>query len=305
MKKKGKNKFFVKQKIAPYLFVSPYFIIFLAFSLFPILYSIYISFHQWDGISAPVFIGITNYINVLHDSKFFMALVNTLIFMCMIIPVQLILGFFIAVLLSNKLMPAKKLFRLLNFLPYLTTPIALGVIFGILFDSNFGMINYVLEAVGIGAIKWTTEAIPAKFLIAILTVWRYAGYTAILFMAGITNINTDLYEACEIDGGNFWKCVRYITIPLLKPVTIFVVITTLIGCFQIFEEPYMIFTSVAGKIVGGPDNAALTGLWYFYETAFNNQMRFGYGAAIGMSLFVVIAVISFVANKLMQGREGR
>lgn len=305
MGKNNKNKFFLKQQVAPYLFVLPYFAVFAIFSLFPIFFSGYISLNQWDGIGEPVFVGLTNYMNVFKDAKFLKALINTLVFMAMIIPVQLILGFFVAVLLSNKLMPGKKLFRLLNFLPYLTTPIALGVIFGILFDSNFGMVNYILEAVGIGAIKWTTESIPAKFLVAMITIWRYTGYTAVLFMAGITNINTDLFEACEIDGGNFWKSIRYITIPLLKPVTVFVVITTLIGCFQIFEEPYMIFTSVAGKIVGGPNNSALTGLWYFYDTAFRNQMRFGYGASIGMTLFVVIAAISFTANKLMQGKEDK
>lgn len=305
MKKNKKNTFFLKQQIAPYLFVLPYFAIFAAFSLFPIFYSVFISFHNWDGVSEKVFVGFANYANILTDARFLKALLNTLLFMAMIIPVQIILGFFMAVVLSNKLMPIKKVYRLLIFLPYLTTPIALGVIFGILFDSNFGMVNYILEFIGIGGIKWTTETVPAKFLVALVTVWRYAGYTAVLFMAGITNINTDLYEACEIDGGNFWKCIRYITIPLLKPVTVFVVITTLIGCFQIFEEPYMIFSAVAGKTVGGPNDSVLTGLWYFYDTAFRHQMRFGYGAAIGMTLFVIIAVISFTANKLLHGKEGK
>ncbi|MCM1134094.1 MAG: sugar ABC transporter permease [Clostridium sp.] len=305
MERNKKNKFFLKQQIAPYLFVLPYFVIFLAFSVFPIFYSVFISFHEWDGVSDKIFVGLTNYMEVIKDARLLKALTNTLLFMVMIIPIQIVSGFLMAVVLSNKFMPIKKVYRLLIFLPYLTTPIALGVIFGILFDSNFGMVNYILEFIGLNGIKWTTEAVPAKFLVALVTIWRYAGYTAVLFMAGITKINSDLYEACEIDGGNFWKCTRYITIPLLKPVTIFVVITTIIGCFQIFEEPYMIFSAVAGKTVGGPDNAVLTGLWYFYDTAFRHQMRFGYGAAIGMTLFVVIAIISFVANKLLHGKEDK
>lgn len=299
-----KKDYMLKQKIAPYLFVFPYFLIFTAFSLFPIFFSGYISLNDWNGYTNPVFVGLKNYAEVLLDPRFYKALTNTLLLMIMIIPVQLILGFFIAILLNNKLMPLKKAFRLLNFLPYLTTPIALGIIFAILFDSSFGSVNFVLEKIGIEGINWTKEVWPARFLIAMVTVWRFVGYTAVLFMAGITNINTDIYEASEIDGASFWQRTKCITLPLLKPVTVFVVLSTLIGCFQIFEEPFMIF-SVAGNMVGGPDNSVLTGIWLFYDTAFSNQLRNGYAAAIAICLFIVIALISFVTNKLMNGKEDK
>ncbi len=294
--------YLLRQKAAPYLFILPYFLIFIAFSLFPILFSGYISLNDWNGYTNPVFIGLKNYAEVLGDARFYKALFNTLLLMVMIIPVQLILGFMIAVMLSSKVMILKKAFRLLNFLPYLTTPIALGVIFAILFDPAFGTVNFVLGKLGIDAINWTKEAWPARALISMVTVWRYVGYTAVLFMAGITNINTDIYEASEIDGVNAWQRVTRITLPLLKPVTIFVVLSTLIGCFQIFEEPFMIF-SVAGKMVGGPNNSVLTGIWLFYDTAFSNQLRNGYASAIAVCLFIVIAVISFIANRLMNGKE--
>jgi len=273
-----------------------------AFSLFPIVFSGFISLNDWNGYTQPIFIGLKNYAEALSDPRFYQALENTLLLMVMIIPFQLILGFLIAVILNDRLMVLKKMFRLLNFLPYLTTPIALGVIFGILFEPNFGTVNFILQSLGLSAVNWTTEVWPARILIAMITTWRYAGYTAVLFMAGITNINTDVYEASEIDGASFWQRTFKITLPLLKPVTVFVVLSTLIGCFQIFEEPFMIF-GVANKLIGGPDNAVLSGVWLFYDTAFSNQLRNGYASAIAVCLFIVIAVISFGMNKLMKGKE--
>ncbi len=297
-----RNSYMLKQKIVPYLFIAPYFLIFIAFAVFPILYSGYISLHDWNGYTDAVFIGINNYIEVFNDARFYKALLNTLLLMVMIVPIQLILGFLIAVMLNSKVMVLKKTFRLFNFLPYLTTPIALGIIFAILFDPAFGSVNYVLGKLGINAINWTKEVWPARILVAMITVWRYVGYTAVMFMAGITNINTSVYEASEIDGANGLQKMFYITLPMLKPVRIFIVLSTLIGCFQIFEEPFMIF-SVAGNLVGGPNDSVLTGVWLFYDTAFSNQLRNGYAAAIAVSLFIVIALISFSANRLMEGKE--
>lgn len=295
-------KYMRGQKMAPYFFVLPYCLIFMAFSIFPIIFSAVISLTDWTAASAPSFIGIANYLEVFKDLRFYKALGNTILLMLMIIPVQLGFGFLVAIILNDKLMVWKKTFRLLNFLPYLTTPIALGVIFSILFEPNFGTINYILGLIGIEGIKWTTAVGPARLLVAMITVWRYAGYTAVLFMAGLTNINTDIYEASEIDGASFWQRTGYITLPLLKPVIVFVVLSTLIGCFQIFEEPFMIFF-VGNRLVGGPENSVLTGVWYFYDTAFSNQFRSGYAAAIAVCLFIVIALISFGINRALNGKE--
>ena len=291
-----------KQRVAPYFFIAPYFLVFVMFSLFPIVYTFYISLLNWTGISKPEFVGLANYMALFSDKRFWHALVNNFEFVIMILPIQLSISFLIALLLNHKLMIWKKGFRILSFLPYLTTPVALGVIFGILFDSHVGQINTIIENLGGSAIAWTTRPWPAKIMIVIITIWRYAGYTSILFMAGMTNIDPQLYEAGEIDGASFWQQVRFITVPLLRPITVFVIVTNLIGNFQMFEEPYMIFTSAA-NMVGGPNDSVLTGVWYFYDTAFSNQLRFGYGAAIGVGMFIVIAVVSVTANKLMQKGE--
>jgi multiple sugar transport system permease protein/cellobiose transport system permease protein len=294
--------YLLKQKVAPYLFVAPYFIIFVAFAVFPVIFSAFISLNDWHGFDTPSFIGMGNYIEVFHDRLFYKALSNTFLLMAMVIPIQIILGFLISNFLNSRQMIWKKGFRLLNFLPYLTTPIALGIIFALLFDPALGIINGLLDKIGIPAVLWTREPWPARVLVSIVTIWRWTGYTAILFLAGLTNINKDYYEASEIDGANAFQRMTAITVPLLKPVIIFVVITTMIGCFQIFEEPFMIFT-ITGKQIGGPDYSVLTGIWLFYETAFNGKFRNGYGAAIAVCLFVIIAIISFTVNRLMTGKK--
>jgi multiple sugar transport system permease protein/cellobiose transport system permease protein len=302
MAKGSERSYLLKQKMAPYFFVTPYFLIFLAFSVFPIIFSAYISLNDWRGFDTPTFIGIKNYIEVFHDRLFYRALMNTFFLMVMVIPTQIILGFLIANFLNSKLMSGKKIFQILNFLPYLTTPIALGIIFSLLFDPAFGTVNQMFAKLGLPVIDWTGTVWPARILVAFVTIWRWAGYTSVLFLAGLTNINTDIFEASEIDGANALQKMTAITIPLLLPIITFVVVTTMIGCFQIFEEPFMIF-SVQRRLIGGPDYSVLSGIWLFYETAFKGSFRNGYGASIAVCLFVIIAIISFTVNRLLAGKK--
>jgi cellobiose transport system permease protein len=296
----------LKGGIAPYLFIAPYFLIYFAFSLFPIVFTLYISFTSWNGFTSPVFVGIKNYLLLVADKRFYGALVNTLILMLMIIPIQIGLGMLLAVLLSSNRMIGKDTFRLLNFLPYLTTPVAMGIIFTILFDWQFGAVNQALTALGLVRenVNWLGRPWPARIMVSLVTIWKYYGYTAVLFVAGITNINPSLYEAAEIDGASGPQKFMRITVPMLKPTIIFVVLTTMIGCFQIFDEPLMIFSSAGqSAMVGGPDNAVLTGIWMLYDTAFGNILRFGYASTVAYGLFAFIAVLTIGVNKLLQRRE--
>lgn len=298
------NKPFSKKihfRYIPYFFILPYFLIYISFSLFPVVYTFYVSLTEWSGFSAPVFVGLKNYATLLKDERFYDAMGNTLIFMGMIIPVQIVLGMLTAVILSSKKMIVRDAYRLMNFLPYITTPVAMGILFAILFDWQFGMINLILSALGITKdnINWIGQPWPARFMISAITIWKYYGYTAVLFLAGITNISPDLYEAAEIDGANSFQRFTYITMPLLRPVVIFVVLTTMIGCFQIFDEPFMILAGVAG----GPENSCLTGVWLLYDTAFGTIMKFGYGSAIAYMMFVFIALISISLYRVMQQRD--
>jgi cellobiose transport system permease protein len=300
---KGKNAFGWRRRATPYIFVAPYFLIFLALSVFPIIFSVYVSFMDWNGFTAGTFVGLSNYAELFRDPRFFKSLGNTFLLMAMIIPPQVILGLFIALLLNTKNLPFRKGYRLLNILPYLTASIALGMIFSILFDSNFGSINTALKIIGIKSPPdWISREWPARWMVAMVTVWRYAGYTSVLFLAGITNISPDLYEAAEIDGASAAQRVVHIVLPLLRSVTVFVVLTTMIGCFQIFEEPFMIF-KVMGKLIGGPNNSVLTGMWFFYDTSFGSTMRFGYGSAIAFGMLMAITMLTFVVNGFINPRR--
>lgn len=290
-----------KKTWAPYLFLSPYVILFLLFSIFPIFFSLWISFNHWNGFNPPDFAGIENYINILrNDPRFFIAVRNTFIFMAMIIPVQIIGAFLIANLLNSTLLIGKSFFRTVFFLPFLTTPIAIGVIFAQLFERNNGVINQMLMNWGFieQNINWTGEVWLSRFMVSAVTVWRFTGHTAIIFLAGLMNINPELYEAAEIDGANrFQKMIR-ITLPLMKNVRNFVIITVVIGCFGIFEEPLMIFSNTTG-ITGGPQHSALTGTWLFFDVGFSAQLRFGYASAISFLLFLFIATLTLVITKVL------
>ena len=292
-------------KSTPYLFIAPYFLIYFAFSVFPIIFSVYVSTMNWNGFNVGAFIGLGNYAELIRDPRFYKSLTATFLLMLMIIPPQIFIGLIVALLLNTKRLPFRKGFRLASILPYLTASIALGMIFSILFDSNFGSINQALKLLGVKKPPdWISREWPARFMVAIVTVWRYAGYTSVLFLAGITNINTELYEASEIDGANGFQRVWYIVMPLLKSVTVFVVLTTMIGCFQIFEEPFMIF-KVMGKLIGGPNYSVLTGMWFFYDTSFGTTMRFGYGSAIAFGLLLIISLLTFAVNKVINSKRGR
>jgi cellobiose transport system permease protein len=296
------------KSVAPYVFSAPFVIFYFVFLAFPILFTFYMSLMNWTPFDTPAFIGFKNYAELIQDARFYKALTNAFILMAMIIPVQLSLGMFMAVTLSDKRIRFKNTFRLFNFLPYLTTPVALGLFFAILFDPAFGYINMALKLLGLPQPDWIGEPWAARAMVSLVTIWRWSGYTGIILLAGITNISDDIYEACDIDGAYGWKRFFHITLPMVKPVIVFVALTTLIGCFQIFEEPLLLFSGGgSGRgLVGGPKGAALTGVWMMYDVGFGTIMRYGYGAAICYGLFVAIGLVTLVFNRIVGiGRDNK
>ena len=295
-----------KRGLTPYLFISPYLLLYFAFSLFPILFTFVISLTDWQGTLPRHFIGLGNYAAMLTDKRVFLSLGNTLTFMLMIIPIQLVTATAIAAFLSMPMMKLVKTFRLVNFLPYLVTPISMGIIFAIIFSWNGGVLNNLLLALGIvkKPIFWLGNPLTAKIVVALITIWKYTGYTAVLLIAGMTTINQEVIQASVVDGANERQKFFFITLPLLKPVLTFVVITTMIGCFQIFDEPLLLFSSTQSlTFVGGPQSSCLSVVWLLYDTAFSNFVRFGYGSSIAVAMFLIIAVISFTTMKLMNWRN--
>lgn len=299
--------YLVKQRLNPwpYLFIAPYFIIYLIFGFYPILYSLGISFTNWDGIGSIHFVGFTNYIKLFTiDPYFWKSIINTLILLLESLPVQIIGGLLLAVALFSKRAKFKRLFQLVNFLPYITTPVAVGLIFWMFFDWQTGIVNRILTQSGILAegINWLGNVWPARIVVGLMIIWKYTGYTMVIYLAGLANIPNDIYEAAYVDGSGPVHTFFKITVPLLRPVTVFLVITSIIGGLQLFDEPKLLLAGwggASGSVVGGPDRGCLTAVWNLYDTAFGSNMRYGMGAAIAYGLFLVIFLVSIIGAKFL------
>lgn len=287
----------------PIIFLAPFVICFLLFNLFPIIYSFYMSTLEWAGYNEKVFVGFKNFINIFtKDKVFWESVLNTLRIGFVGFPIAIILGLIFAELLSNV-----KRFRsglqTLNFLPYITTPVAIGMIFTFIFEEHVGILNKLIEHFGGDAINFIGTAKWAPLVISIMIIWRNTGYFMTMYLAGITSISEDLYEAAKIDGASRMQCFFKITVPLLKNVTTFLVITSTIYMFQMFDEANLLFTNQSSSTVGGPQQSCLTIVWNFYNQAFGANPRMGYASAMACVLFVIIAIVSIIGLRIMNGKE--
>lgn len=286
----------------PYLFILPFFMIYIAFNFYPLIYSFFISLTKWDGFSESTFIGFQNYVDIFTKDPYFLkSIKNTIIFMLMDIPVVLIGGLLLAAMLNSRLLRGSGFFRLAAFAPYLTIPVAIGVLFCLLFDWNTGMINRLLIAVGIIDKGINFLGIPhlSRMVVVLMITWKYMGYHMIFFNAGILGIPTELYEAADVDGASALVKFTRITVPMLRPITEFLLIMNIIWGFQLFDEPKVLFspwvsTSGAAGTAGGPQRAALTAVWNLYDVSFGSQMQYGKGASIAYGLFLFILIFSIV-----------
>ena len=291
-----------KKKISwPFIFIAPFFIIYGIFNLFPILFSFYISLTKWQGFGPMEFIGLDNYIALLKDTAFYRSVLNSFIIVLeAMIPIQT-LGLILALLINYGIIRiGKSYIRNAMFLPYITAPIAIGLIFATLFDQNFGAVNIFLSSIGLidENINWLHTASLSKPLVALVTIWRYVGYTAVIYLAGLQGISKDIYEAARVDGASTPKAVIHVIIPLLKPILVFQITNGIIGCLRIFEEPYMLF----GDYKGGVDSAAQTMNMKFLDTAFTAGQS-GYGAATGYLMFVIIMIFTSIYFAIINRKE--
>lgn len=298
----------IKKKLVPYGFIAPFFIIYILFSLFPILYSLYISFTNWSGTGATAFVGLENYRYLwTEDPYFWNTIKNTFILMLSCVPLLVVGGMLMGSLLYSKLVRGKRLFQCLNFLPYLTTPVAIGLIFAMLFDWQTGIVNRILESLGLmsTSFDWLGTPWSARMIVIVMIVWRYLGYNMMFFLSGLSGISNEIYEAAEIDGASSVTTFFKITMPLLKNVVVFVVLTSIIGGLQLFDEPKLLLNgwATATAEIGGPGRCCFTAVWYLYDTAFGTNMRQGLGAAISYSLVLIIAIFSFISYKVSNRRD--
>lgn len=287
----------------PILFVAPFVICFFAFNLFPIIYSFFLSFYDWSGVGEKVFVGAKNYQGIVtNDILFWKSLGNTLYIMLLSFPAAIVLGLLISAFLFN-IKKLRTMFQTINFLPYITTPVAIGLIFMFLFDRNTGIVNQMIELLKGEGLNWLGNPTLAQFVIAFMIIWKYVGYYMALYLAGMTSISSDIYEAAKVDGASPVKTFFSITLPMLKPINTFIIITSAIGGLQLFDEPNLMFNVSTTSIIGGPQRSCLTMLWNFYDVAFGSTARLGYGSANAICIFAVILLISIIGLKLMNRKE--
>ncbi|MEN0128219.1 MAG: sugar ABC transporter permease [Brevundimonas sp.] len=276
-------------KLSPYLYISPFFILFLIVGLFPLLYTGFVSVHDWDLLKGQGdSVGFKNFDWVLHSETFWKSLRNTFsIFLLSSVP-QIIIALVVAAILDANLR-AKTFWRMGVLVPYVVAPVAVSLIFGQLFADKSGTINQILTNIGLPAIGWHSEVIPSHIAIASMVNFRWTGYNTLILLAAMQAIPRDLYEAAIIDGATRVRQFFSITIPMLRPTMIFVIITSTIGGLQIFDEPRLF--SQAGD--GGADGQYLTVTNYIYQLGWLNH-NFGRAAAVAWILFVIILVIALV-----------
>lgn len=292
----------------PYLFALPFVLAFIVFQLYPIIYSFYLSLNDWNGIGDKTFVGLQNYIDLFtKDPLFFKSLYNTVIIMLMSLPLTLIVGIILAYI-TFQLMKGQRFFQTVNILPYIITPVAIGFIFSYLFDWQTGLVNLLLLKFGWlqEGFYWLQDPWTSRAIIALMIVWRNLGYFMAIFMAGMTGVPQDVYEAAKMDGATPIQTFIRITVPLMRNITVFLLITSIIYGLQLFDEPKLLYGGWSGSTqVGGPDNTALTVIWKFVDDSFISNNRFGYASAVAYSLFVVIVLFSIFSYKLTGSKEDK
>jgi ABC-type sugar transport system permease subunit len=280
----------IKRYRNAYIFISPFYILFIIFGFFPLFYMLYLGFYQWNGFGSMKFIGLRNYVSMFGDELFWISTGNTIYVWLVHIFIMIFFALIIAVILNSPIVKARIIYRTFLFLPYCVAIIAASFVFGLIFDLNHGVLNYILNIIGINSIPWLASSKCSKNAIVLLNMWRVSGWFIVVLLAGLQNIDVSVYEAAKIDGANVIQELWYITIPLLKPIILFCFIIDTIGSFKLFTESY-ILTS------GGPANSSLSLVFYIYNKAFRD-LKVGYSSAISIMLLIIIILVSLVLFKL-------
>ncbi|MFB9328260.1 carbohydrate ABC transporter permease [Paenibacillus aurantiacus] len=293
-----------RSQLTAYLFISPFFLLFAVFGLYPIVFTIYLSFFKWDALGPMTYVGMQNYKWVIEDPTFWISFGNTLLISAMGTVPQLAIALVLAVMLNSGLTRMKKGLRVLYFMPNITSIVAVTLVFST-FYGNHGMGNWLLNTLGFDNIAWNSGWWGVKIAIASMVIWRWTGYNAIIYLSGLQSIPTDLYEAARIDGASRSQQMTFITLPLLKPFILFTVLLSTIGSLQLFTEPY-VFLGQSGT--GSTRQEGITMVIYLYSEAFRNSF-FGTAAATAVMLFLITILFSvinmWVSNRLGGDTEGR
>jgi arabinosaccharide transport system permease protein len=285
----------MERRLAPYLFVSPFFIGYALFFLYPVLQGLFLSFFTQNGaLSAPKFVGLENYTDLFRDRLFRTALWNTTSYALASIFIIVPAALGLALILSRPTLRLREFFRLFFFTPNITSGVVVAIIFSLIFNQEVGLLNeWVLNPLGLPDVRWLRDAAFIMPAIVILGLWKFTGINALYFMSGLQNIPPEVREAAIIDGASRWQVFRFVTLPLLRPTMIFVLTFAIIGSYNLFAEP-----SLLVGLEGGTRNAGLFMTMYLYLTGFR-QLELGYAAAIGYALTLIIIIVTMLQLRLM------
>ena len=277
-----------KNLLSGLLFVSPWLIGIAVFLLYPILASLYYSFCEYSVLTRPQWIGLGNYVDLFSDEVFWISLWNTFYFAIFSLPLTIVFALAVAFLLNTSI-KGMGVYRAIIFVPTLVPKVAMAVLFMWIFNSQFGILNYLLGLFGISGPDWLGSSFWSKPSLIIMSLWGI-GNTVVLLLAALQEVPASLYEAAEIDGANWFQKIRYVSIPMVSPVIFFVLITGVIGVLQIFTGPYILTG-------GGPARSTLFYTMYLFDNGFR-YLRMGYACSMAWILFLIILVLTWLTNKI-------
>jgi cellobiose transport system permease protein len=292
--------FKLDRRISPYLYVLPFFLLFAVFGAFPLIYTAWVSLFDWDFLAEThKWIGSANYTRLFADDSFWNAVVNTAQILVLSTVPQLILALLLAYALNHRLrMPT--LWRMSALLPNVTSVVAVTIIFGQLFGRDYGVVNWLLELFGQGRVDWQAGKASSQVAIAVMIIWRWTGYTSLIYLAAMQAVPKDLYAAAALDGASRFQQFRKITVPAIRPTIVFTVIVATIAGMQVLAEPLLFG---GGSLTGGSDRQFQTVSLFLYEVGFS-RWQFGYAAAAAWVTFLLIVVAAGV-NYLLISRLRR
>ena len=285
----------MNRRFAPYIFVGPAMLLLATFGVFPILVAGFVSLTnmnlgglaRWSNVK---FVGFQNYSKLFRDSDFWQALWNTVFFVGVGVPCVVVLSLGVALLLNHSQGPFFRALRALYFVPAITGIVAISLVWSYLYNTQFGLLNWLLSLVGVKQVQWLSDPLLSKFSVGLVAVWRGTGLNIIILLAALQGIPRDYFEAASLDGATAWQRTRFVTIPLLSYALFFVSVTTLIGWLQFFDEPFVLTD-------GGPLGATTSLSLFIYKEGFRGS-QFGYASAGSLVLFVIIAAVTLVQLRL-------
>lgn len=283
-----------KDKVLGYIMLLPAALIFIGFTIYPLIYGFYISLNQWDGFTDMKFIGLQNYINIFQDELFLTSLTHNLEYAVVTVVGKIVLSLLLASLLNSKI-KGITVFRTIYFIPVVISFMAIGLMFQLLLDPNVGLVNGLLMNMGIiqEPILFLGDTRLALPTIMAIDIWKWVGYQTVIFLAGMQTISPELYEAADIDGATAWQKFRYVTIPQLRSVMIINLTLCVMGAFSVFDLPFVMTNGS-----GGPLNSTHVLMTYMYKITFGgSNSNMGYGSAVAYVVLIIVMLVSLIQSK--------